>query len=344
MRVLVSGYYGYGNLGDEALLSGMVDGLRGRDVEVWVLSRDPAATRRLHGVRSAHRYGALLSAIARCDAVVSGGGGLLQDGSSRRSLSYYLGVLRLARRLRKPGVVYAQSVGPLSATGRDRVARVLRSVPIAVRDSASRSLLRSMGLDATVVADPALLLPCPGRRVPEPAPDSEPPAPVLLVPRAGHAGLNDALVGAGRQLRAQGLPVAVLGLHEPEDDAEVARVATALGVQALRASTPADAMRHVAGSRYVLSVRLHGLIFAAACGVGFGGLVYDPKVAAFLSEARAPAFEPPVEPARLAATAAAAAPPDPHALSSLRQRARDGLDWLAQQLSGNTRGVQQSSS
>lgn len=332
MRVLISGYYGFGNLGDEALLSGLGAGLRARGHEVRVLSGDPEATRALHGVDSVDRYRGLVGALLRADALVSGGGGLLQDVSSRRSLAYYLTVLRLGRLLGKRVCVYGQSIGPLGPGGRERVARALRGVPVAVRDIPSQTLLAQLGVPAALVADPALLLPC------APAPDghTQPEAdrPVVLVPRGAHPDLTEALAEAGLRLLADGVPVAVLGLHEDEDAADVARLARALEVEAWRASTPADALSLLGRARYVLSVRLHGLIFAAACKVGFAGLVYDPKVAGFLREARAPLFERPVDPARLAEMARTAAPPDTDALAGLVQRARDGLDWLHGRLLG----------
>jgi len=333
VRVLLSGYYGYGNLGDEALLSGLSGGLRALGAEVCVLSGDPAGTRALHGVAAAGRYRGVPAALWRSDALVSGGGGLLQDASSSRSLSYYLTLLRLARRLGKRTCVYAQSVGPLSDGGRRRVARALRGVPVAVRDAASQALLRELGVASALVADPALLLACPPPAEREPAGEVRP---VLLIPRGGHPDLNEALAGAGRRLLERGVPVCVLGLHAVEDGAEVARLAAALRVDAWYATTPADAMRLTATARYVLSVRLHGLIFAAACGVGFAGLVYDPKVAGFLEEARAPAFERPVEPAGLADVASRGEAPDAEAIGRLTDRARRGLSWLEACLTGTT--------
>lgn len=330
MRVLISGYYGFGNLGDEALLSGLVAGLQARGHDVRVLSGDPASTRGLHGVPSAGRYGGLLPALLDADALVSGGGGLLQDVTSRRSLRYYLGVLRLGRLLGKRVCVYGQSVGPLGAVGRRRVAGVLRGLPVAVRDGASRTLLGELGIEAALVADPALLLHCPPASV-RTGPGAPRP-PVLLVPRNGHPDLNEALAAAGRRLLDRGLAVAVMGLHEREDGPEVARLARALAVEVRPAATPQEALRRAGESRYVLSVRLHGLILAAACGVGFAGLPYDPKVAGFLQDARAPLFERPLDPAELARVAEAAAPPDGEALAALKRRAGDGLDWLQRRL------------
>ncbi len=326
MRVLLSGYYGYGNVGDEALLSGILTGLRSHGIEPVVLSGDPAATRALHGVRAVDRYRGLPAAIATCDALVSGGGGLLQDVSSGRSLSYYLTVIRLARWLGKRVVVYGQSVGPLSQGGRRRVGRALAGVPTAVRDAPSAALLAELGIEAERVADAALLL-----QAPE---GSAGARPVVLVPRAGHDDLNQALLEAGRLLQAESLPLAVLALHEREDADAAERLSEGLGAARLSAPTHREALVRIAGAHFVLSARLHGLIFAAVAGVGFAGLVYDPKVAGFLADARAPAFGRPVDVGALAAAAIEGRPPDTQAVALLRARARAGIEWLVLHMPG----------
>ena len=328
MRILVSGYYGYGNLGDEALLAGLVADLSRRGHSVCVLSGDPAATRALHGVDAAHRYRGLPGALLRSDVVVSGGGGLLQDVTSRRSLRYYLGVIGLARRLGRRVLVYGQSIGPLTEAGRVRVARTLRGVPTAVRDEPSMALLRELAIPAERVADAALLMTRPA------APSPREGAPVVLVPRAGHDDLNDALAAAGRRLIDAGQPVALLPLHEREDGRALERLGHSLDAPRLTAADPTQALAHIAAARYVLSVRLHGLILAAVAGVGFAGLVYDPKVDGFLADAGAPALERPVDAEHLAKLALEAARPDAAAVERLRQRAEAGLDWLAHHITG----------
>ncbi len=144
MRVLLSGYYGFGNLGDEALLEVIVERMRARfpAVELEVLSATPGVTAARYGVATAPRWEwrAIRSAIARADVVLSGGGGLLQNATSLRSLLYYAGILREARRARRKTMIFAQSIGPLDVWGRFVVAAVLpgrRS-----RDRARRALAR----------------------------------------------------------------------------------------------------------------------------------------------------------------------------------------------------------
>src|SRR5690606_33835830 len=117
VRILLSGYYGFANLGDEAILAGLARELGRRGHEVTALAAEPVATAAGHGVVAVHRTRGLVGALLRSDALVSGGGGLLQDATSARSLAYYLGVLRAARLLGKRAAVYGQSLGPLTPAG-----------------------------------------------------------------------------------------------------------------------------------------------------------------------------------------------------------------------------------
>ena len=97
---MILGYYGYGNLGDEATLRGMIGLLRRAGFgRITVLSRDPRATARREGVKAVFRYAPLriLWAIARSDLFLFGGGTLLQDKTSKRSLLYYDFISRLAK-------------------------------------------------------------------------------------------------------------------------------------------------------------------------------------------------------------------------------------------------------
>jgi len=319
VKVLVSGYYGFGNLGDEALLAGMLTGLQGRTVTV--LSQNPDATRALHSVGAAHRLRGL-AALLNHDALISGGGGLLQDKTSSRSLRYYLSVIALAKRLGKRTVVYAQSVGPLSPAGERAVARTLRGVPVAVRDRPSQALLERLDIAAELVADSALLLPQPMLAT------TENPAPVLLVPRGGYPVVTTALAQLAARLEAEGVAVAGLALQPGEDGAPLEQLRRAAPTLVkITAETPQAALEGIAGSRHVVSARLHGLILAARAGVPFSGVAYDPKVAAFLTETGAP-----VHPV----------PPDPEALwlevcnpvfntekiATLTTRAQNGRLWL----------------
>jgi len=128
-RVLVIGYYGDGNTGDEAVLTAMMRGLReGRPDLRFIVpaySADPGRLRASHGVESFpfRDIGRMLDAVDAADLVVLGGGGLLHDYVDPRpetmftaghfGLSYYCGIPWLAARLGKPVLLYAVGVGPL---------------------------------------------------------------------------------------------------------------------------------------------------------------------------------------------------------------------------------------
>ncbi len=323
MRLLLSGYYGFHNLGDEAILAGLSRELTRLGHEVAVLSADPVATAARHGVASAHRTRGLVGALLRSDALVSGGGGLLQDATSSRSLAYYLGMLRAARVLGPRVAVYGQSLGPLTPAGRLRVARALRGVPAFWRDETSRALARELGLDDRPTADAALLL------APEEPPGGRPDGPVLLVPRAGHPAHNQALARLARSLAGEGVPVASVALHAGHDDAEVESLRRAApGTAAWSAGTADELLDLLPRASFVVSARLHGCVLAAAAGVGFAALAYDPKVAGFAALLGAPVFAAPVDDDALLATALARPPLDAEARARQVSLARDGVREL----------------
>jgi polysaccharide pyruvyl transferase CsaB len=339
MRVLISGYYGYGNLGDEALLSGIITGLKNYGHDVTVLSGNPEYTKQLHTVKAVSRYKGLPLALLQHQVVISGGGGLLQDKTSSRSLQYYLGVLSLAKRLGKKTIVYGQSIGPLSESGKRAVASSLKGVSVAVRDEMSQGLLSKLGIESELVADGALLLRGGDEEMRSnlektslhPLTSS---FPVLLFPRAGYPAITTALTKLAQTLIAKGHAVTGVSIQPNEDrhDLETIRAAVP-GFTILEATSPQDLVQLISQSRYVVSGRLHGLILAAVANVNFCGLVYDPKVAAFLSEAGAASFTLPVDQQRLIQSVLEQIPVDWGSVETLKKRAERGLEWLQQQLS-----------
>ena len=164
-NILISGYYGFNNIGDESILRTVIDNLREKlpDVDITVLSQSPAQTSEKYGVKAARRMSLwdILRSVWRCDLLLSGGGSLLQDATSGRSILYYLFILRLAQLLHKQTFIYSQGIGPISAPRNRRLtASVLRRADgIVVRDARSRDLLLEIGVPARLVhvtADPVI--------------------------------------------------------------------------------------------------------------------------------------------------------------------------------------------
>jgi polysaccharide pyruvyl transferase CsaB len=166
-HLLVGGYFGCGNLGDDAILLGLLSLLRelAPEMRVSVLSGDPRATRALCRVDAYRRKSplALLRAFLNADAFLLGGGSLLQNRTGRLSLAYYLGLLRLSRFLKKPTALFAAGIGPLlGETDRQKTRLVLSSLfHVGLRDPLSLSALRSLGLPASLLSlgsDPAFFI------------------------------------------------------------------------------------------------------------------------------------------------------------------------------------------
>lgn len=165
LRVAVSGYYGFNNTGDEAILAALVATMRtlSPGVEITVFSHHPQETRRLFGVHAVNRWNpfGVIFTLLRSDLLLSGGGGLLQDVTGVRSLCYYLAVVALAKLFGKPVVYYAQGVGPVRTRFGRWLTRVIsnRVDLITVRDQASKDDFLEMGVDrppVVVTADPVL--------------------------------------------------------------------------------------------------------------------------------------------------------------------------------------------
>ncbi len=287
VRVALFGYYGFGNLGDEAVLQAALRHLREEvgGLEAWVLSADPAWTEAVHGVRAVRRTDlqAVRRAFLRADVVCSGGGSLFQDVTSWRSPLFYGLLHELARS--RPVVVYAQGVGPL----RRRLSRAVtrramhRAAVVTVRDRDSAALLRQLGVarPVEVVCDPALDL-SPRRQGPV--------RDVLAVsvrpwPQVRWEQLAQAL---GRAARGAGLSVRVVCLHPNVDLPASRQLAAALSGQLVVPPTPQDALDELSDAHVAVGMRLHFLVLAASAGVPFVGVAYDPKVSSFADSVGCP--------------------------------------------------------
>jgi polysaccharide pyruvyl transferase CsaB len=301
VRVVISGYYGFGNLGDEALLAVIAGRLRSRhpEAQIDVLSATPGDTAAYFGVEATPRWrmSAVRQAIARADVVLSGGGGLLQSATSLRSLVYYAGILRMAVRSGCKAMIFAQSIGPLDAIGSFIVRRFCRGTNRAtVRDERSRLILSRL-LPATRVertADPVFLYRSQAQiDLSEEGlgPQSGPYAVFCLREAPGFEAAIPALTRAvDRLAERHGIRAAFLPLGGRRDAAISTKVIRASkSAPVLLPESPLErAAAVIAGARVVVGMRLHALILAANAAVPFLAVAYDPKVSALLEELRYP--------------------------------------------------------
>ncbi|HLY24510.1 MAG TPA: polysaccharide pyruvyl transferase CsaB [bacterium] len=297
-RVVLSGYYGFGNLGDEAVLAATVAELRRRrsDLDISVLSASPVATARAYGVEGVPRAQprAVVRALRGCDLFLSGGGSLFQDATSWRSPWYYLAVLAGARRWSRRTAVYAQGFEPAHrAWIRAGIRSVLNGVDlVTVRDAASARVLAEAGVrrPRTVVsADPSFLL----DPDPTPAVDRERARWGsgllfgLSVRPWGDGRVLEAVAAAARDAGARlGARWVLLPMHRPHDVEAAESVAARLdGAVVVRDPfEPREMLALIGGLDLLVAMRLHALIFATSQGVPIVPVAYDRKVAALAEE------------------------------------------------------------
>jgi polysaccharide pyruvyl transferase CsaB len=158
--VVISGYYGFGNLGDEAILEEIIDEVKQLVPleKIYVLSNNPQNTSRSFGVRAVSRWKlkALIELLPSTKLFISGGGGLFQDITSAKPPIFYGFQIAMARLMGAKVMIFAQGLGPLrsfASIGVTRGAMALANV-ITVRDQDSHSLLQSWGIKAELTADP----------------------------------------------------------------------------------------------------------------------------------------------------------------------------------------------
>ena len=285
---VLAGAYGMSNAGDDAALAAIAAALRRleRDMPLTVVSRRPQKTARPVRAAGVGRLNALgwLGAMGRAKLFILGGGSLLQDVTSRRSLWYYLLLLRCAKAMGCATMLYGAGAGPIrSDKARDRAARYLNDYAdlIAARDEATLETLESWGVTRPrmlLSADPALGLPPVGG-------ERERRAGFILRPWPGFDAHAGDFAEAARYVWERYKLAPLFICLAPGDREAVRPVAAALpDVPCQISSDP----KRVGRMSLVLSMRLHGLVFALRDGVPAGGISYDPKVDAFCADAGLP--------------------------------------------------------
>ncbi|MDK8181610.1 polysaccharide pyruvyl transferase CsaB [Paenibacillus sp. UMB4589-SE434] len=305
--IVLSGYYGFNNSGDEAVLKSILTALerageaQGVRIEPVVLSGDPATTTKLYGVRAVHRMriGEVWNAIRQSDGLISGGGSLLQDATSSKTIPYYIGVIKLAQLLRKPTFMYAQGIGPVQRKSFYPLIRhtFKRAAYVSVRDTESAELLVKMGLSREkidVVPDPVM-----GLRLPEQAEQGssvdESGLPYVGVSvrywNADHTDLMRVAEMLKLVMKRHAVHLRFVPFHgQADEDAsrfvmeqlgDISQFGSAASISPAYAY-PVDMLAEVSRCQLLIGMRLHSLIYAASQKVPVLGISYDPKIDQFL--------------------------------------------------------------
>jgi len=298
-NVVISGSYGVNNSGDDIILQSIVQNLRSyhKNINITVLSSSPKETRAQFDVDAIYRFNfvAVFLRLIKTGLLITGGGNLIQDETSTKSLIYYLWVINTARRLKTKNMLYAKGIGPVNrASNIPRVRRSLNKVDlITLRESESLDVLRDIGITGPKVyltADAVFALPPAGdcsnyltalgvtgpffaislRSWPHNPPDLE-----MQV-----AAFADHIVETyGYQ--------AVFVPMRADQDVDISRRVMALmkrpGILAESAPQDFNLARALMGAAsFALAMRLHALIYAMEKGVPCIGLVYSSKIRQFM--------------------------------------------------------------
>ena len=158
-RYVLSGYYGFKNFGDEAILSVLISKIKELSGQITVISSDPNYTKsKYNHIRSVYTFDFqnIIGAVSKSDILVSGGGSLLQDVTSLKSLFYYLFIIFIGLLFRKKIIVFAQGIGPITNSFGKILAQYLlkRCTYVSVRDVKSYELLKQWGINADLLCDP----------------------------------------------------------------------------------------------------------------------------------------------------------------------------------------------
>lgn len=302
--ILVCGAYGRGNAGDDAILEAILTELRQIDCDapIWVLSRKPKHTRLAYRVNSIYAFSPLrwLRPMRHTQLYINGGGSLMQDVTSSRSLWFYLFTIWCAKQLNNKVMMYGCGIGPVQRpSNRKLTAHVLQNCvdAISLRDAHSKSELDDMGVtrpEIVLSADPTVILPPSQPEVIDGLMESH-----GLHPHGRYLGLalrswrgfpaKAHLFGALADLAWEkyGLTPVFLSI-EPKLDVPAAQLAAAHIKKApYHIIENSGSSSHTIGlfsrMQVVVSMRLHALVFAAGQHVPVVGVVYDQKVSSFLS-------------------------------------------------------------
>ena len=302
-QVVICGAYGRGNAGDDAILLAILTELRTIDPDLTfqVFSRKPEETRMTYRVNSFYIFN-LFQAIRnfkKAKLSINGGGSLMQDVTSSRSLWFYLWTLASAKRHGCPVIMYGCGIGPIKGdSNRVRAAKVINKYvdAITLRDPNSLKELESMGVTKpkiNLAADTTVILP--------------PAAPDVLdgileshgIPADGqYVGfalrpwpnfeekLSHIAAAADYVYEKYGMTPVFFPL-EPRLDLDASKrvISRMKGPHHLLTGhfTAGQTIGILSRMKVVVSMRLHGLIFSASRGVPLVGIVYDQKVSSFLS-------------------------------------------------------------
>ena len=287
-KYVVSGYIGFDNFGDEAIAHVLIDKLRKEGAEkITLISSNPEKTSQIHEVESCGMF-KFLKPIIEADVLISGGGSLLQDVTSFRSLLYYLIVIFTALILGKRVEIYAQGIGPIkSFWGKILTRMALKSADkISVRDKASQDLLNSWKIDSELVQDPIFSLNLPQKNQKG----------IVGIQLRNFKGVDSDFLSKLAKViknRFADKEIQILSLQDSVDLKICEFFKTILEQNGLRAKifnnlSMDEVLEKISDLEYLIGMRFHSNVVGIKSGVKTLCINYDPKVKKLAEEYNLP--------------------------------------------------------
>ncbi|MFA5577687.1 MAG: polysaccharide pyruvyl transferase CsaB [Tissierellaceae bacterium] len=288
VKSLIIGYYGSDNIGDEMLLKASIDLLNRvyEHPEITAITYSVMDTREKHKINgiSRNKYFEIVRAIGNSDIVIGGGGSMLQNVTSNRSLIYYLTILFLATIMGKKVLLLGNGIGPLRGGFFKKITLIVlrRLDALVLRDRESYEFLRDHGLRNIYLGND-LAFTLKFDRV------ASQPGKIALNLRkwVDNREFNTVLKDFTKYLIGKGFKVVLLPFQKGNDDIILGQLAKSLDSENLIFPGPLGQERllnEISTSEIFIGMRLHGLIFSSMFRRPFIGLSYDPKVSIFSQE------------------------------------------------------------
>lgn len=284
-KYVVSGYIGFDNFGDEAIASVLTKKLKTEGAEsITLISSNPEKTSELYDVKSCGMLD-FIRPIMECDTLISGGGSLLQDVTSIKSLIYYLGVIYTAMGLGKKVEIFAQGIGPInSKIGRFFTKFALKNASkISVRDKKSQELLQSWGINSELVKDPIFDIEIPQTEKKE----------IIGIQLRAFKGVDEKFLNVLASEIADNFKdkkIEIFSLQDSIDLNICKQFATLLqqkgveNLQVLNNLSINDVIQKISELKKLYAMRFHANVIGIKAGVDTVAINYDPKVEKLANE------------------------------------------------------------
>ena len=294
--IVISGYYGHNNSGDDALLYAIIKNIKALDnnIRITVLSKNPKETKAIYGVDAVYRFNIvkIANAVKNSRLLISGGGSLIQDSTSNRSLHYYISVIKLALKHGIKTYVYANGVGPIIREHNIALTKeILNQVDlITLREEDSKNILADIGITTPpmyTTCDPAVTI----------EPDSQEVLNDILtkenIPVGDYAVISirnwksnafqDNIIEISKYLKEHYSLNCIFVPMQYKKDYKICSICAKYGYVLSKPHDFHEIMTLAAHSKIVIGMRLHMLMYGANACIPVVGLAYDPKIKSYLS-------------------------------------------------------------